>query len=436
MVYRVTNPLPLAARLRAIAREEGARAALGRVATYGRLKLAGSRVGQAVGFGAATPSSFSLGPIWADLAVRGSFFGARPVPDAVQPAHLAILAEAGLPQCTRYRVGQMAALAARLGVACTLANHRDEDEAVTALQMASHVMLYRMSPSPKTWMYLYEARRLGLPVLYDLDDPLHSVLAISAGAAHLPDALRRHFADQAPGFLAMMAAADAITVSTDTMAEAVRAFLPRPVYVRRNYADDEMLAPLPEMPPAVPGGPGLTLACASGSEGRLGDLAPILPVLERFLDADPTRRMIFIGRGFDGYAGLPARLSDQISLAPFQEHPLYLRQLAAADVVLVPLADDPFNACKSAVRALDAAAAGRPVIASDIGDNRALVVPGQTGWLARTPADWARALDAAAALPDRGAAMGRAARAGLRERWSDPTDPSITDPALRDWLVR
>ncbi|WP_172326975.1 glycosyltransferase [Mangrovicoccus sp. HB161399] len=421
----------MATRLRAIAREEGTRAALGRVANYGRIRLAQTTVGKAVGFGAAARSVYALGPTWQHLAKNGVFFGGE---RAAARRHLAVIAEASLPQCTRYRVDQMSGLARACGMGFSAADHRDEAESLTALQMASHVMLYRLEPGARTWMYLYEARRLGLPVLYDLDDPLFSVPAITGSQVSLPEILTRHFADAAPGILAVMGACDAISVSTPALIEAVSAFLPRPVYLRRNYADSDMLADIGAAAP-VAGGPGLTLALASGSDGRLGDLAVARPAIERFLAADPARRLILIGHGLDHHAGLDPSLLRQILPVPFQDYPAYLAQLAEADAVLVPLANDPFNLCKSAVRVFDAASAGRPVIASPVGDLPAAVRHGRTGWLAQGEADWDAALQALAAREDRGRELGRAAKAELHREWSDPAAARVTDAGLREWLA-
>lgn len=433
MAYRVPNPLPLAMRLRAIAREEGPRAAFDRVATYGRLRLAKSRIGKAVGLAAAPRSTHVMGTVWADLAASGVFFG-TPAPST--PNHIAVIAETALPQCTRYRVHQLEALGQALGVGVTVADHRNEAEALTALQMASHVVFYRLEPSQRAWMYLYEARRLGVKVLYDLDDPLFSVPAVTGSRAELPPALVRHFADAAPGFLGIMSACDAISVSTPALAEVVRRFLPRPVFVRRNFADAEMLGAQPRGLAAVPGGPGVTLACASGSEGRQGDLAPILAELAAFLAADKSRRLILIGSGFEVGAGLPLAVEGQVAKVPFLDYPSYLAQLAEADAVLVPLSDDPYNACKSAVRAMDAAAAGRAVIASPRGDMATAVVDGVTGWLAETPADWAQAFAAVARTPDRCRTMGDHALAHLRATLSDPTAPEVTEHGLQEWFTR
>jgi len=428
MRYRTLNPLPIARRLRTIAQEEGTRAAVGRIATYGRLRLARSGLGQAVGYGQKPRSVYAMAPVWSGLARAGVFFADPP---ERLDGHLAILAETSLPQCTKYRVNQMAVLARACGLGVTIADHRDQAAALSALQLASHVMFYRLEPGHRAWMYLYEARRLGLPVLYDIDDPLFSIPALTGSSAALPPALVNHFADAAPGILAMMSACDAISVSTPALAGIAARLSARPVFLRRNFADAETLAE----PAPVEAAAGLTVAMASGSDGRAGDLGGLLPVLDAFLSAVPSRRLHLVGHGFPPLAGLPMRLSGQVSLFPFEPYDRHRLRLAAADAILVPLADDTFNACKSAVRAIDAAAVARPVIASPVGDLGQMVVHGETGWLAATPQSWAHALDLLAALPDRGRMLGRAARARLEAGWADPLHEQVTAPGLRDWLA-
>lgn len=160
------------------------------------------------------------------------------------------------------------------------------------------------------------------------------------------------------------------------------------------------------------------------------------PALEEFLAADSTRCLVLMGHGLDGHAGLSPHLAQQIRQEPFRDYDQYLAALSSADAVLVPLSQDPFNACKSAVRLIDAAAVARPVIASPVGDLVNAVVPGKTGWLAATPEEWAGALAALAALPDRGRQMGAAARAKLQHDMSAPEAASVSDPALLEWLTQ
>ena len=59
---------------------------------------------------------------------------------------------------------------------------------------------------------------------------------------------------------------------------------------------------------------------------------------------------------------------------------------------IMPLpADDAFAAGKSAYKLLQYLAAGIPSIASPVGENRVVVRPGETGFLAASPAEWKQA---------------------------------------------
>jgi glycosyltransferase involved in cell wall biosynthesis len=88
--------------------------------------------------------------------------------------------------------------------------------------------------------------------------------------------------------------------------------------------------------------------------------------------------------------------------------------LAAADLLVHPSLEEGF--CNAI---LEAMAASRPVVATDVGGNREAVVDGETGRLV-PPADAGRlaaAILEVFAMPDRGAAWGRAARQRVVERF-------------------
>jgi glycosyltransferase involved in cell wall biosynthesis len=66
--------------------------------------------------------------------------------------------------------------------------------------------------------------------------------------------------------------------------------------------------------------------------------------------------------------------------------------LAACDVGLAPLSDDAWTRGKGAYRCIQYAAAGLPTVASPVGANREVVVPGETGLWATTLQEWRDAL--------------------------------------------
>lgn len=107
---------------------------------------------------------------------------------------------------------------------------------------------------------------------------------------------------------------------------------------------------------------------------------------------------------------------DRVRFVLPQPHHLLSTWYRAADVVLVPSRSESFG-----LVALEAAACGRPVVASDVGGLRTIVADGATGFLVepRDPGAFAIAIDKLLADPALGAAMGAAgARRAQRFTWS------------------
>ncbi len=63
-------------------------------------------------------------------------------------------------------------------------------------------------------------------------------------------------------------------------------------------------------------------------------------------------------------------------------------------------------------------AAGLPVVANPVGMNREMVIPGQTGFLASTPDEWAHAVTTLATDPSLRVRMGAAGRRLVERRFS------------------
>ncbi|MBN1478545.1 glycosyltransferase [Candidatus Sumerlaeota bacterium] len=87
------------------------------------------------------------------------------------------------------------------------------------------------------------------------------------------------------------------------------------------------------------------------------------------------------------------------------------RRLAEFDINLIPLADTPLNACKSAVHWIEAAALGIPSVASPTGEFPEVIRDGESGFLARHPEEWAEHVATLIESPERRRRMGDTARA-------------------------
>ena len=136
-----------------------------------------------------------------------------------------------------------------------------------------------------------------------------------------------------------------------------------------------------------------------GQASTLPYLEDLGPVLEGIARACPGIALRVIADAFPSFGALP------VEACPWseEEEP---RLLAGIDAGLMPLRDDPWSRGKCGYKILQYFAAGKPVIASPVGVNAELVVPGVNGILARDAVDWTEAILRLARNPEERAAMG------------------------------
>jgi hypothetical protein len=85
-------------------------------------------------------------------------------------------------------------------------------------------------------------------------------------------------------------------------------------------------------------------------------------------------------------------------------------ELAATDIGISWLCDDLWGQGKCGLKVLQYMAAGLPVVANSVGVHQKMVVHGETGFLADTPDEWAKAVSRLAEDPSLRQRMGAAAR--------------------------
>ena len=418
-------------------REEGARSALRKARNYTILRLRGiapSILGGA-GQGRINRNENYLAGAWQTLAREDAFHVTQAPALNSNRRRVALIGDLNLPQCRKYRIEQLAEFWTARGVEVDYAHYTDVPRCAALLQQATHLMEYRLQSSRLTGMYRYEARRLRLPVLYDLDDPLFSVSAYETyeNMKAVEPELKAHFVAEAPTYLDMMNGADILTVSTPGMADHTRLLTARPVHVRRNFADAATLEQgRAAMDQAAPDD-GLFRVCfASGSRGHEVDFAIIADQIIAFLDGGANRRLMILGH-FE-LALLPEGLRSRVETHDFTSYDQYLATLAQADCAVMPLTNDIFNRCKSAVRVIDAASVGVPSIVGTVGDMSNMVQQGKTGFVADSPSAWGDALEDLAKDPNATRAMGQAARSDLETRWSGSDAAHIIDREIIDWV--
>ena len=373
---------------------------------------------------------------WQQLARGNAFHVSAPRSDSNQRV-VAIIGDLNLPQCRKYRVEQLAGIWRAQDVLCEYAHYEDLPRVTRLLRQATQVVEDRLAASPLSVRIRYEARRLRLPILYDIDDPLFSVSAYETygNMSAIDPTMKQHFVAQAPKYMSMMNGADMISVSTPGLAQHAALYSTRPIHVRRNFADPVTLAAGELAHAGRPARDGaFRVAFASGSKGHEVDFAEIADVVGAFIMAAPKRRLLLLGH--INKATLPKALLARTDVVPFSTYEAYLAALARADCAVMPLTDDLFNHCKSAVRVIDAAAVSVPCIVGPVGDLASMITHGETGYIAKNIKDWLTHLTSLAERPGQALQLGAAARQALETEWSGQACAHIVDPEILEWVKR
>jgi glycosyltransferase involved in cell wall biosynthesis len=130
-----------------------------------------------------------------------------------------------------------------------------------------------------------------------------------------------------------------------------------------------------------------------GGLSHLIDLCSVQNVLRGVLDAHPDVDMHWIGQDFSPllYDYWPLNRG-RARHTPWCDDVGDYYKAYDFDIAIAPLADCAFNRAKSPLKALEAAARGVPVIATDMEPYREFIRDGETGYLVRTEQEWAKRL--------------------------------------------
>jgi glycosyltransferase involved in cell wall biosynthesis len=265
------------------------------------------------------------------------------------------------------------------------------------------------------------ASRTHAKLLYDLDDDLLGIPDIHPDARTLQpfaNAVRR-----------MLAVADAVWVSTPGLAGRLAPIRPDATVIE-NRLDERIWCAAPA-PVSFWDDPVRILCMGTSSHDR--DFALIQPVLMR-LKADYGDRVEIDVLGMTVRGALPEDLNRiGPSTHASRSYPGFVNWLTTVrprwHIGLAPLLDTPFNRAKSSIKAMDYAAMGLTVLASDMPVYRGSLADGPAGQLvANDPAAWHAALDWLIRDQDRrerGATRSRQAFLAQSTLASDPT-PRLT----------
>lgn len=333
---------------------------------------------------------------------------------------VALIGAIDLPQCRKYRVLQkLEQLRKRAELDVVVSSSQDVQRALDSMQLATSVIFYRLPYGRFFEEYVEEAKRLRLPILYDIDDPIFSsvIYAANSNLALLDAVERASLLAECPTYLRAMRHVDGCIVSTPGMKEAVSSQVDCPVYLWRNAMDEETLSIVRDLlmddrsdGNALSGvDETLTIGYMSGSRAHDADFRKIESALARILKQFPNVKLLIKGHAKGGPE--LERFNNRIIRGDFGSYRDYFAAVQRCDVVVIPLLDDAFNACKSAIRYLEVSLLARPCISSRVGDIINVAKHGEDVLFAESEQDWVDCLQQLLSSAQKRARLGATAKA-------------------------
>ncbi|MEM7482995.1 MAG: glycosyltransferase family 4 protein [Acidobacteriota bacterium] len=234
-----------------------------------------------------------------------------------------------------------------------------------ALKAADLLVIAKLNLAPGEGPLL---RRWARRVAFDFDDAIYLRKPKRIGQAPDRSWMRRH------KFLTTCRAADLILAGNRELARATGAAAER-------LAITPTAVEVTRYPSKAPPNRQPRTLVWIGLPENLLYLEPFRPVFERLAREMPDVKLRIVSSEAPSWPEVP------IEFVPWSLEG-EVEALTTAGVGLMPLADDAWTRGKCAFKLLQYMAAGLPCVASPVGANLEVVVPGKTGYLPRTSEEW------------------------------------------------
>jgi glycosyltransferase involved in cell wall biosynthesis len=260
----------------------------------------------------------------------------------------------------------------------------------SALEWADAVLIQEILPPARV---LQKIRKRTKRLVFDLSDPIH----LSSRAGML-GRIENRFLRQ-PRFARALELADTVVVENDRIGDAIRSRVNR-LAVMRGPVDIHRFSPAKRRESTRT----RVRVGWTGSPATFEFLKPLLPTLERVAVAQPNLEFALIGAPPDAKIGMIAAhmIKWDLETEPFD--------VAAMDIGISFVPETPWTRLRGGGKLVIYMAAGVPIITSPCSIGDQVVRDGQTGIIARTPAEWEKALRTLGSDTRAREAMSRAAR--------------------------
>ncbi|GBR46177.1 glycosyltransferase [Neokomagataea tanensis NBRC 106556] len=312
--------------------------------------------------------------------------------DIIYPLFL-IIAELTVVQCAKYRVWQKKDLLERLGWHVEVIDWRDQAKVMSALQVCTRVIFYRVPGFDAVLAQVAEAHRLGLSPRWEVDDlifDLHEYRQ-NGNVAGLPKAEQDLLFFGVGLFRKAMLACGRGLASTEALAQAMRDAGVQHVGIIENALDLDTLNIVQNLPQkGVREDHEAVWVCyGSGTNTHDADFRQAEQGLLAAMEQDERLCLRVVGpvqisQSFERFGARVERL-------PMRPYAEYLKILSWSDISIAPLQETLFNDCKSNIKFVEASIVGVASICSPRGPFCSVMVSGENGVLAATDEDWRQA---------------------------------------------
>jgi glycosyltransferase involved in cell wall biosynthesis/F0F1-type ATP synthase membrane subunit b/b' len=339
----------------------------------------------------------------------------------------------------RYRVDHRVEALRNAGFVAEWFSIGDISSCQSAIVRADVVVLFRVAWSDEIAVVVERARKAGARIVYDTDD---YVFDPEVANEKYVDGIRfiapkdvPQYHDGVRRYREALLDADECILSTRYLADQAGLLKVTAHYLPNGFdqtKQTESEAALIERRRGRRSRGSVRIGYASGTLTHQKDFAVAVPALARILAERPEVTLTLQGQiELDEFPALRpfAQQIERRPLVPFADG---ASEIARFDVNLAPLEiGNPYCEAKSELKYYEAALVGVPTVASGTGTFRNAITHGETGFVARTDAEWYSSLTALVEDSDLRARMATAAREHALASYG----PSAVEEATRALFV-
>ncbi len=308
--------------------------------------------------------------------------------------NVVIVGDLSIPQCKKYRIMQKMEFFQSRDVKCSFSHWLDVPRSINLIQTASLVIFYRIPHAKLVSSYIDECTRLGIKFGYDIDDPVFDLRIYSSNVNlnFITAKEKQSILSGVDSYASIIRQMDFVITSTPAMRSHLSDLTSKDIYIWRNVIDSETLnaqyiygKSYDQKQKADKND--FIIVYASGSRAHEADFSMAIEALHRILNEYNHVKLNVIG-----YCAMSAKLKmrfpNRVSHTEFKDYVSYITEMAKGDLNIIPLVQDDFNDCKSAIRYLEASMVHVPTMVTAIGDFVNLIDNQVNGILINEPKDW------------------------------------------------